>query len=211
MEPLKPRFVIAGCGPGSRLYVPPAVEQAVAKARVLAGATRLLELFGESAAVRLPFRSSIDAWLDELAAQPEGPLVVLVSGDPGVSSLAAHVRHRFGRSECQVIPAVSSVQLACALLGLSWDNAAIVDVHGSVPEELPLDLCARDPWVILMGAPGGETLVANLAEATSRLCFVCEDLSLDTQSIVMTHSEALAELPSHPRRIVVLTHECCHE
>ena len=211
MDPLKPRCVIAGCGPGTRNYLSAAVEQVVAQARVLAGATRLLDLFPESPAMKLPLGKTLDAWLDQLAAQFESPLVVLVSGDPGISSLAARVQRRLGRAQCRLIPGISSVQFACARLGLPWENAAIIRAHGTVPVAPPIEMSARDPWVILMGARGAESFVARLAESENRFCFVCEDLSLPTERVELMSSSQLAELSPHPRRIVVLTHESCHE
>jgi cobalt-precorrin-7 (C5)-methyltransferase len=211
MVPKKHRCLIAGCGPGSRLYVTPAVEQVVTQARVLAGAPRLLELFPESEATRLPLGTSRDLWLDQLAEQSVSPVVVLVSGDPGVSSLATRVQRRLGSSLCQVIPGISSVQLACARVGLPWDNAAIIRAHGHVPTAAPAALSSRDPWVVLMGAQGAEAFVAKLADSENCICFVCEDLSLQTERVERLSASDLARLSPHPRRIVILTRESYHD
>jgi cobalt-precorrin-7 (C5)-methyltransferase len=211
MAPLNPQCIIAGCGPGARLHVSAAVEQVIAQAAVLAGAARLLDLFPESEATRVPLGRSLDAWLDQLVAQSENPVVVLVSGDPGVSSLATRVQRRLGRSSCQLIPGISSVQFACARIGISWTDAAIINAHGAVPNAAASELCSRDPWVVLMGARGAEAFVAKLAESGKRRCFICEDLSLQTERVELITSGELAQLPQHPRRIVVLTRESYHE
>lgn len=211
MDALTKRIVIVGVGPGSPDWLTVAARRAIDSARLLTGAQRLLDLFEHSTAAKLPFSGGIDAWLEQVAHQSEriadGTLVVLVSGDPGISSLATAVLRRFGVSRCRVIAGVSSVQLACAALGLAWDNAAIVSAHGSVPDALAKELESRDPWVILMGAQGAEAFVSNLVSETGRVAYRCEDLSLPSESVRQTSCRELSELPSHPRRIVVLTRE----
>jgi cobalt-precorrin-7 (C5)-methyltransferase len=211
VESISRKYVIAGCGPGSQLCLTRTVEQVVAAATVLAGAHRLLDLFPESTATRLPLTGSLDNWLERLAARPESSIVVLVSGDPGVSSLAARVLGRFGRGNCRVLPGISSVQLACAALGLAWENAAILSAHASLPTPSLADLSARDPWIVLMGARGAESYAARLAETEKPFCYVCEDLSLPTERVQRTLPRQLAELSPHPRRIVVLTENACYE
>jgi len=46
-------------------------------------------------------------------------IAVLVTGDPGLFSLAKPVIERFGRTRCRVIPGVSSVQTAFARIGVT--------------------------------------------------------------------------------------------
>ena len=50
MEVNENRITIVSCGPGSADYVMPIAHKAVAKAEVLVGASRLLELFPDSLA-----------------------------------------------------------------------------------------------------------------------------------------------------------------
>lgn len=211
MDALTKRIVIVGVGPGSPDWLTDVARRAIDTARLLTGARRLLDLFDHSAALKLPFSGSTEAWVEQVAQQleriEEGPIVVLVSGDPGISSLAAAVLRRFGLAQCRVVPGISSVQLACAALGLAWDNAAIVSAHGSVPDSLTKELTLRDPWVVLMGAQGAEAFVSNLMTEMGRAAYCCEDLSLPSESIRRIASAELKGLPSHPRRIVVLTRE----
>ena len=62
-----------------------------------------------------------------------------------------------------------------------------------------------------MGARGAETFVAEFAETEQRHCIVCEDVTLPTERVALTLPQALKTLPSHPRRLVVLTRESCYE
>jgi precorrin-6y C5,15-methyltransferase (decarboxylating) CbiE subunit len=207
VEHLSCPIVVAGCGPGAPEFVSDLVRASVRTAKLLAGTTRLLELFPECPARRLPFEGSLDLWLDRLAACTELPIVVLVSGDPGLCSLAAPILRRFGRERCRVIPGVSAVQLACARLGLGWERMAVLHAHARLPAWSKDALETSDPVVILLGASGAEAFAAAVARGLSRTCFVCDDLSLVEERIRRVDVEELAGLSPHPRRVVVLSRE----
>ena len=115
-------ITIVGCGPGSPELVTPAARRAVEQAEVLLGAARLLALFAASAAERVVVDAHATRAPDEIAARRDRRVVVLVSGDPGLFSLAAPLLRRFGRDACEIIPGISSLQVACARLGLGWDD-----------------------------------------------------------------------------------------
>lgn len=207
MEALTKRFVIVGAGPGDPLWLTDAARRAIASARVLAGTRRFIDEITQDVVERIPFEGPIDAWLDRLAECRETPIVVPVSGDPGICSIAKRLIERFGREQCRIVPGISSVQLACATLGIPWENAAIISAHAAVPAEAPADLELRDPWIILLGARGGEGFAAKLAARTPRRVYCLEDLSLATERVGAISAQELAALPPHPRRIVVLTRE----
>src|SRR5215208_1518881 len=62
-----------------------------------------------------------------------GPVVVLASGDPGFFGIMRLLGEWFGRASLRVLPAVSSVALAFARAGISWDDAVTVSAHGRDP------------------------------------------------------------------------------
>jgi cobalt-precorrin-7 (C5)-methyltransferase len=200
-------FTVVGCGPGAREYLTARATQCIARAELLAGASRLLELFPESRACRLAYSGLAESWLDRLEAMPARPCVILVTGDPGVSSLAEHAHRRFGLRRCRIEPGISTVQVVCAALGVTWQNAAIVDVHHQAPDKPMVPASDRDPWIFLMGARNGETAVSRILSKSGRNAYLAEDLSLASQSLRSTSATELSELPLHPRRIVVATKE----
>jgi precorrin-6Y C5,15-methyltransferase (decarboxylating) len=70
--------------------------------------------------------------LDTVAARSaEGRRVcVLASGDPGFFGIVRALGERLGPGRLAVHPAPSSVAMAFARLGLSWDDATVVSAHG---------------------------------------------------------------------------------
>ena len=61
---------IVGCGPGSPEYVTAAARQAVARADVLVGSKRLMELFADCTAEKVFVEADITALLEQIAALP---------------------------------------------------------------------------------------------------------------------------------------------
>jgi len=182
---IKP-ITIAGCGPGALEYVTPAALRAIERAEVLVGARRLLENFPDSAAERIVVGADVPTALEAIASHfGQRRIVVLVTGDPGLCSLAQPVIRRFGRSACHVIPGISSVQAAFASVGVDWFGARILSAHDHAPELDPASLACEEKLAVLAGNPSTTAWVENLAVvlADTHAIFVCENLTLPEESL----------------------------
>ncbi|MDR1777886.1 MAG: precorrin-6y C5,15-methyltransferase (decarboxylating) subunit CbiE [Desulfovibrio sp.] len=80
----------------------------------------------------VPFCSPVEPVFARMAeARAAGRRVlVLADGDPLFFGLGASLVRRLGREAVRVIPAVSSMQWACARLGLPWHGVVNVSLHG---------------------------------------------------------------------------------
>jgi precorrin-6y C5,15-methyltransferase (decarboxylating) CbiE subunit len=200
-----PEFTVVGCGPGGEDYLTPRASTCIEKAQLLIGSQRLIDRFPTSRAHKLVYYTITESWLDRLETIPARPCVVLVSGDPGTSEITGVFVRRFGPRRCRVEPGVSAIQLACANLGVTWQNAAIVDVQAPTPTSLATPSSERDPWIFLMGDGRQERSLASLVEGSGRHAYLAEDLSLATQSIRGISPKEIAALAPHPRRLLVVT------
>jgi len=108
--------------------------------------------------------------------QTGGPIVVLASGDPGFFGIVRSLGQRFGPENLRVFPAVSSVALAFARAGLSWDDAVTVSVHGRHPRRA-VNVCRSHPKVAVLTSPefGPAELARELGD-TGRTFLVAERL-----------------------------------
>lgn len=79
-------------------------------------------------------------------------VVVLATGDPLCHGIASYLAARLCVEALEVLPNVSTLQLACARVGLVWQDARIVSIH------------ARDAGEWHVGAPPSHGLYA-LAQA----------------------------------------------
>jgi cobalt-precorrin-7 (C5)-methyltransferase len=181
-------IALVGCGPGSADYLTDAARQAVARADVLFGAPRLLALFPDSRAQeRVPVDAHVEGLLEQIAAQRQAgrQIAVLLSGDPGLFSLAQRVIGHFGRDQCHVIPAISSVQVAFARLALDWLDARILSAHGRTPEVTADQLCPLDKIAILAGVPTALRWSGVMAQAlgATHAAFLAENLTLPEERL----------------------------
>lgn len=203
-------ITIVGCGPGAPEYLTEAARRAIERATVLVGARRLLALFPESPAERVAVGADIEACLAQIAARLErGLIVVLVTGDPGLASLARPVLRRFGRTACRVIPGISSVQVAFARLGIDWLGARILSAHGALPETPHAALADERKIAILAGNATALGWAAELAESLGAgwRIILCEDLTLAEECVRELDPATLRKAAASPRAIVILARE----
>ena len=206
----KKKIIIVGCGPGAESYITPAAREAAQKADVLIVSRRLQDLFPEIVAERIDSGTDVDGTIETMAARRDAGLqvVLLATGDPGIASLAQPVVRRFGRENCEVIPGISSVQVAFARLGVGWEDARIVSAHSRDPEEPAADLRDADKLAILGGREGSLRWAAGLIEEMDgRRVFLCEELTLPDEKVREVRADELTEVPVSSRAIILVIKE----
>jgi precorrin-6y C5,15-methyltransferase (decarboxylating) CbiE subunit len=198
--------LVVGCGPGAPKLVTPQARCAAAQAELLAGAPRLLELFPESAAERLTYDRGLAPFLQDLAPHlGRKSVVVLVSGDPGLASLAGTLARRFPEVPFRRLPGLSSVQLAFAEAGLDWIDARILRVHATLPDWDPSWTGHAGPFALLAGAPGAAGFAADLARCLGRgHLWRCQRLGLEGQSVERLTPEQLCAEGCHPLSVLIV-------
>ena len=204
------KIKIVGCGPGSPDYITPAAQAACAGADVLIGARRMLDMFTDVEAERVPVTADTAATLAAIESRCEmANVVALVTGDPGVFSLSASVIKKFGRGACEVIPGISSVQLAFAKLGLDWADARIISAHHSRPEDDFSGTDAPDKVAILSGKKESRGWIADMIDTfqEGRVIFACENLGLENERIGRVDLAALREGDFPSRTIIIAVKE----
>ena len=113
-------------------WLPPAARDLIEEADVLGGGDRLLRLFPEVRAARLPLRAPLEDWLKELKALDEEgkKVVVLTSGDPNHYGLARKLLTIIDPEKVTISPAPTVIQGAFARLKASWERIEVVSLHG---------------------------------------------------------------------------------
>ncbi|GGZ34054.1 precorrin-6y C5,15-methyltransferase (decarboxylating) subunit CbiE [Streptomyces poonensis] len=154
-------ITVIGTGTGAPLT--PDAREALAGAALVVGARRHLDAAGlPDTVARIvlgPLAPALDAIGEHLAKhggnadEPDGPVVVLASGDPGFFGIVRALAERFGPRRLDVRPGVSSVATAFARLGLTWDDAVVVSAHGRDPRTA-LNVCRARPKVAVLTGPG---------------------------------------------------------
>ena len=210
MEINAPYIRIVGCGPGSLEHFTASAIDAVAQAGLLVGAERLLALFPDHPAKRISVGADIDSVLDEIGTYlGHLRIVVLVTGDPGLCSLAQPVIKHFGREACEVIPGISSIQVAFARMGLDWLNARVIDAHSGVPRIDPLSLAGEEKIAVLPGHSASKAWVIDLIRTVSHThrVYICQDLTLENEHIRRIESHEKGTMDFSLRTILLCIKE----
>lgn len=167
---MTPAVTVIGCDGGPLRSDAAAV---IGSATMVAGAGRLLAVADIPDGAERVQITRLDDALDEICRAP-GPVAVLASGDPGFFGIVRSLRAR-GITP-RVIPAVSSVALAFARLGLDWDDALVLSAHGRSPRPVAAAALAH-PKVAILTAPGESAAdLASSLLAAGRRVYVAERL-----------------------------------
>lgn len=110
--------------------LPKYIEQ-INSAEVLVGGERQLEFVPNFSGKKLVLKAPLDKVLDELKTKHQGQnIVVLASGDPLFYGIGAYLARMVGPEYVEVIPFVSSLQLAFARCCENWQDARLISLHG---------------------------------------------------------------------------------
>lgn len=179
------RFVVVGMGPGDGRYLLPAGAEAIAAADVVIGDARHIGRYPDKRGAS--FDDGVGAVLDRVDEERRRCRVaVLVSGDPCLYSLHRAIAERFRPDEYELVPGLSSFQLACARARVQWDDATIVSVHGRPLSELDAAPPDRTLVVFTDAERNAAVVAAALAPrlGPGRRCVIGERLGYDDERVV---------------------------
>ncbi len=168
---------IVGVGAGPNLLTKEAVA-AIESADIIFGSKRALELAKEH--INCEAYELKDYTLSSLPANA----VVLSTGDPMLSGLG-----KFAKKGDDIIPGISSLQLACSRLGVAVENLAVITAHsrdiGDVKNRLVMELKNEKNVFLLPDSSFGVNELVELlqSEQLSRRISICERLAYPDERI----------------------------
>lgn len=195
-----PTYVIVGIGADGWDGLTIRARDELSGATVIFGSHRQLELLPALAATAIAWRSPMSAHLaallagdtDDLAGTPPR-IHLLASGDPMFHGLGATVVRQVGPENVEVLPAVSSVSLACAQLGWDLSEVAIVSAVTHDPEIVLTEISDRRRVLILSRDESTPARVAELLVAHGfgdSTCTVLEQLGGPAARVTSTRAHA---------------------
>lgn len=168
---------IVGVGAGPNLLTKEAVA-AIESADIIFGSKRALELAKEH--ITCEAYELKDYTLSSLPANA----VVLSTGDPMLSGLG-----KFAKKGDDIIPGISSLQLACSRLGVAVENLAVITAHsrdiGDVKNRLVMELKNEKNVFLLPDSSFGVNELVELlqSEQLPRRISICERLAYPDERI----------------------------
>jgi precorrin-6Y C5,15-methyltransferase (decarboxylating) len=156
------RVTVVGIGDDGWDGLTQEARAVLGEATAIAGSARHLALLPDLSALpgrRVPLPSPLLPALDDLVADNPGACL-LASGDPMLHGIGATLARRLGTERIRVLPAVSSVALACARLGWAEHEIDVVSVV-SRPAEMILPAVQPGARVLVLSRDAGTPAVVG--------------------------------------------------
>lgn len=122
-------YIVGVLDSGERSLTPDSLRL-INQAEVLIGSRRLLSFFPATAAKKHILSSGLSKTLDLVRKNLGRNLVVLLaSGDPNFFGISRYMGEQLGKERTEIIPNLTSLQLAFARIKEPWDDAVLVSAH----------------------------------------------------------------------------------
>lgn len=186
-----------------------AARLAMDEADLLVGSGRHLAYVENAGAERWELHGALKPFLDRIAtAADEGRRVcMLASGDPGFFGIVRALAARVGADRLAVHPAPTSVAMALARLGMSWDDVVVVSAHGRPLEDAVAEIqrCGRVAVLTAPATPPEALGAMLLASGEHYDVAVCSHLGSEQEQITCTDLAGLAAGSFDGMSVTVLT------
>lgn len=196
------KIFIIGIGPGSSEYLTKKAIDTVKASDYTVGSTRAIDLFED---VNNKIAFNVGDLLEKLEkgvdlAIKGNTVSILSTGDPGFSGVLNTVLRiandkNFPKENIEVIPGISSLQLAAARNYIQWDNANVMTFHGRENIEDILEVINNGKPTIALPSRKVRDMAQFLLDNgvdENRKVVVCERLSYDDEKIVSSTLKDIA-------------------
>lgn len=181
------RILVVGVGDDGTCGLPLQLIQRVYAASILYGGERQLGFFADFPREKRVIRSPLHETLAEIEQDLEhDSVVVLASGDPLFYGIGSILARKFGGAAIEVIPHMSSIQLAFARAGESWQDAKIINLHGKPIKGLAQKLHGISVAALLTDNACTPSAIAHYLQnfgMTEYVAFVAEHLGSPEERI----------------------------
>lgn len=214
-----PKAWIAGIGPGSADFLTPRVENAIREADIVVGWRVSLDLVSsllDSKTVLVEEAGNYPQVVRraaEICRKERRRTIVLTTGDACVSAALEEMLGAFGGIDVEVIPGISSVQMAAARAGVTLEESVVVSFHklGSLSKRLRwvTDSLARGRNAIcLLDEEFPASWVADQllrrGVRSVKEVVVCENLALADERVFRGSLSDVKALKTTPLSVAVL-------
>ena len=197
------KIYIVGIGPGSKDYLTKKAINIVEKSDYTVGSTRAVELFNQSGEkISFNVKNLLEKLEKGVDLAMKGHTVsILSTGDPGFSGVLNTVLRiskdkNFPEEKIEVIPGISSLQLASAKCHIQWDSANVMTFHGRENIEEILPIINNGKTTIALPSRKVKDMAQFLLDNGvdgNRKVTVCERLSYPDEKIVTSTLKSIAK------------------
>lgn len=201
------KIQIIGIGDDGLEGVTSAARQLIERAELLVGAEHTLARVPGGKAERLVVGGNLDQVVERLRRSPGKRTAVLVSGDPLFYGMARFLCDKLGKERFEVLPHVSSMQLAFARVKESWEDAYLTNLANHTLEQVVEKIRTAEKVGLFTteAAPPAAVARALVARRIDYFsAYVCENLGSPDERVTQGSLEELAQQEFSPLNVMVL-------
>lgn len=202
------KIFIVGIGDDGIQQVPAYARQRIEEADLLIGARRTLDMIQASAAERVVVGTDLGEIVRRIQAERRlRRIVVLASGDPLFYGVARFLCDQLGKELFEVVPHVSSMQLAFARVMESWDEAYLTDLSQRTLESVIDRIRTAEKVGLFTSEEYSPPVIAKalLDEGIDYFrVYVCENLGGRNEVVTQGSLEEIADLEFGPLNVMIL-------
>jgi precorrin-6Y C5,15-methyltransferase (decarboxylating) len=202
------KLVILGIGDDGIGGLTESARRILTEADLIVGAPSTLSLIEGTAARKVPLEADMSTAVKQVKEALHARRPVLVSsGDPLFYGVARYLCDRLGKDQFEVVPHVSSMQLAFARIKESWEDAYLTSLAGR-PVEAVIDRIRTAEKVGLFSSdeyPPSRIARALLDRGIDYFrAFVCENLGSPDERVTQAELIDLTTADFNPLNVLIL-------
>jgi len=191
------KVYIVGIGSGTEDYLLPVAKKIILSSDILIGGKRQLSLFQELKKKKITLEGKFEEILRYIRRnKDQEKIAILVSGDPCLYSFLGWISRRMDVQDYEVIPGISSLQVAFARIKKTWENVLVISLHGRPIERLIPAMRSNKTLAIFTDYKNTPSKIASylLGQGIkNRKVFIAENLTYPDEKILKTDLEKLSE------------------
>ncbi|WP_084786963.1 precorrin-6y C5,15-methyltransferase (decarboxylating) subunit CbiE [Bacillus tuaregi] len=194
---------LIGIGDNGQSSLLPQYLEWIEESEVLVGGERMLSFFPNYRGEKVVIKGGLQTVVERLQKETR-PTVVLASGDPLFFGIGSYLSKKINM---EVYPYISSIQLAFAKMGESWQDAFVVSVHGRSMKGLAQKIDGKRKIALLTDRENNPNRLADYLLSfgmTEYRAFVAENLEGENEKTGWYELEEMRQHEFSSLNVVVL-------
>lgn len=207
MSTSDPKIHILGIGDDGVEGLTTRARQLVQRAELIFGAEHTLALVAEAPGEKIAVGADLEQIVRRIENDAGRRIAVLATGDPLFYGVARYLCNALGKDRFEVIPHVSSMQLAFARVKESWDEAYLTNLGSRSLEEVIDRIRVAEKVGMFTSDASPPSVVAR--ELLDRqldyfTTYVCENLGSPDERVTHAELADVANMEFAPLNVMIL-------
>lgn len=198
---------IVGIGEDGLAGLTTVARSLVEQCDVLLGEPHLLALVPDAGQQRIALGTNPDEAIEHIASAPGKRIVMLAAGDPLFYGIARYLCDKLGKERFEVVPHVSSMQLAFARVKESWEEAFLTNLATHPLESVVEQIRTAEKVGLFTSEDSPPRVVARTLldqQIDYFTAYVCENLGAPDERVTRGELAEIASGEFAPLNVMIL-------